>query len=79
MKSKDDHFTFDLYGNRPGRPRKLNAKTGAQRVREHRARKAQSTKEIISVSSNVNCQLCGSKKKTQCTGLCNIGQFGHKD
>jgi hypothetical protein len=76
MKSKDDHFTADLYGNRPGRPRKLHAKTGAQRVREHRARKA--SLNTVTVTSNFNCTWCGVDKSA-CCGICNIGQPGHKD
>jgi hypothetical protein len=78
MKQFSDKFTSEIFGNRPGRPRKVDAKSGAQRVREHRARKAQAVKEIISVTSNANCQLCNSKQKAQCTGMCNVGQLGNK-
>jgi hypothetical protein len=76
MKTKDDHYTADLYGNRPGRPRKLHAKSGAQRVREHRAKKA----TAINVTNNVNqsCTWCGTTK-TNCCGICSIGQLGRKD
>ena len=48
MKTKDDKFTSDMFGNRPGRPRKINAMTVAQRVRKHRAKKT------ISVTRNGN-------------------------
>lgn len=76
MKSKDDHFTSEMFGNRPGRPRKVNAMTGAQRVAKHRA-----AKRAISVTSNGNLQACtwcgGDRDK--CCGICTIGQLGHKD
>jgi hypothetical protein len=72
MKSKDDHYTSELFGNRPGRPRKVNAMTGAQRVAKHRA-----AKRLISVTcnENVHCTFCGLEK-IQCAGICNIGQLG---
>jgi hypothetical protein len=66
MKSKDDHFTSDLYGNRPGRPRKLNAKNDAQRAREYRQRKQN---ESISVTTSRN----------QNYGIDGVGQLGRKD
>jgi len=56
MKTKDDKFTSDMFGNRPGRPRKANAMTVAERVRKHRAKK------LISVTSNENCSWCGCKR-----------------
>lgn len=74
MKSEADHYTRDLLGNKPGRPRKVNAKTGAQRTREHRQRK------VISVTSNGNlepCSWCGAERSS-CCGICTIGQLGHK-
>lgn len=51
MKSKDDKFTGDMFGNRPGRPRKPDAMTVAQRVRKHRAAKKA---QLISVTCNKN-------------------------
>lgn len=75
MKTGADHYTRDLLGNKPGRPRKANAKTGAQRTREHRQRKA------ISVTGNGNsepCAWCGAERSS-CCGICTIGQLGRKD
>jgi hypothetical protein len=71
MKSKDDHFTSEMFGNRPGRPRKVNAMTGAQRVAKHRA-----GKRVISVTGNEkgNCTLCS--KSSSCSGFCAVGQLG---
>jgi hypothetical protein len=76
MKQVADKFTSEMFGNRAGRPHKLDAKSGAQRVREHRARKA----TAINVTSNVNqpCTWCGTSK-TNCCGICSIGQLGRKD
>jgi hypothetical protein len=76
MKQVADKFTSEMFGNRPGRPHKLDAKSGAQRVREHRAKKAMA----INVTSNVNqsCTWCGTTK-TNCCGICSIGQLGRKD
>lgn len=72
MKSKDDHFTQEMFGNRPGRPRKVNAMTGAQRAAKHRA------KNRISVTSNENSTLCQDCKQGNkiCTGFCYIAQLG---
>jgi hypothetical protein len=71
VKQASDHFTCDLLGNKPGRPRKLTAKTGAQRQRDHQQRKA------ISVSSDekVSSAWCGAERSNSC-GLCNVGQLG---
>lgn len=69
MKSKSDHFTAEMFGNRPGRPRKVNAMTVAQRVRKHRAKKA------ISVTCNENCPSCEGDSLI-CPGICRIGQLG---
>ena len=71
MKSKDDHFTSEMFGNRPGRPRKVNAMTGAQRVAKHRA-----AKRAISVTCNEkgNCTLCSTG--SACSGICAVGQLG---
>ena len=46
MKHSADVFTRDLLGSKPGRPRKPTSKSGAQRQREYRQRKA------ISVTSD---------------------------
>lgn len=69
MKTKSDHFTAEMFGNRPGRPRKVNAMTVAQRVRKHRAKKA------ISVTCNENCPTCGGNRSA-CCGICGVGQLG---
>lgn len=71
MKSKEDHFTSEMFGNRPGRPRKVNALTVAQRVAKHRA-----TKKANSVTGNANsiCDVCGAN---QHVGICGVGQLGH--
>ena len=73
MKSAGDHYTRDLLGNKPGRPRMANAKTGAQRQREYRQRK-----KSISVTSDEkdSCAWCGAARSNSC-GLCNVGQLGH--
>lgn len=78
MKQAVDHYTRDLLGNPRGRPRKPNAKTGAQRQREYKAR--QSKAQVISVTSDEKspCTLCVSHGK-RCTGMCNNGQFGYKN
>jgi len=73
VKSKNDHFTAEIFGNRPGRPRKVNALTGAERVRKHREKKAM---EKVSVTSNENCTWCGGARSDCCGGICNIGQLG---
>jgi hypothetical protein len=71
MKSKNDHFTGEMFGNRPGRPRKVNAMTGAQRVAKHRA-----AKKVISVTCNEK-QSCGScANSAVCSGFTAIGQLG---
>lgn len=78
MKQASDHFTADMFSKRPvGRPRKPDAKSVKQRVREHRARKA------ISVTSNGNsspsCSLCCVVlNSAQCGGLCKVGQLGYR-
>lgn len=71
MKAKDDKFTSEMFGNRPGRPRKPNAMTGAQRVAKHRA-----SKKAISVTCNENprCTLCSTAHA--CCGICTVGQLG---
>ena len=72
MKAKSDHFTGDMFGNRPGRPRKVNAMTVAQRVAKHRA-----AKKVISVTCNgkqSNCHLCSNA--LACGGACAVGQRG---
>ena len=77
MKQASDHFTADMFVKRPvGRPRKPDAKSVKQRVREHRARKA------ISVTCNGNsspsCSLCSTGLSgAQCSGLCKVGQLGY--
>lgn len=74
MRSDGDHYTRDLLANRPGRPRKLNAKTGVQRTREWRQRNS------VSVTSDEKpdlCIWCGAER-TSCCGICTIGQLGHK-
>jgi hypothetical protein len=72
MKSKDDHFTSELFANRPGRPRKVNAMTVAQLVAKHRAAKRAI---FVTCNGNENCTFCGLEK-SQCSGVCNIGQLG---
>lgn len=72
MKVKNDHFTAEMFGNRPGRPRKVDAMTPAERVRKHRAQKAQTK---VSVTRNENCIWCGGARSA-CCGICNIGQLG---
>jgi hypothetical protein len=75
MKSQAYHYTRDLFGNRPGRPRKSNAKSGAQRTREYRLRSAQ---QIIVTSDLIQpCTLCGFDRDN-CSGICTIGQLGRK-
>lgn len=71
MKTKDDHFTSEMFGNRPGSPRKVNAMTGAHRVAKHRA-----SKKAISVTCNEKsrCTLCASA--SACSGVCAVGQLG---
>jgi|GEM_PF-6614565 len=77
MKSSTDKFTSEMFGNRPGRPRKVNALTPAERTRKHRKTKAKAEK-TISVSSNENCAWCGGVRNG-CCGMCSIGQLGRKD
>jgi len=74
MKSQADHYTLDLLGNKPGRPRKVNAKTGSQRTREYRQRKALS---VTGDGNSEQCSWCGAQRSS-CCGICNIGQLGHK-
>jgi hypothetical protein len=64
MKQVADKFTSEIFGNRPGRPRKLNAKPPAQRSREYRLRQKQ---ESISVTRHGN------------DGIYVVGQLGRKD
>jgi hypothetical protein len=77
MKSSTDKFTSEMFGNRPGRPRKVNALTPAERTRKHRKTKAKAEK-TIAVSSNENCAWCGGVRNA-CWGMCSIGQLGRKD
>lgn len=48
MKQSNDHFTVDFL-NRPGpgRPRKPDAKSDAQRMREYRARKKKRDADLL--------------------------------
>jgi hypothetical protein len=71
MKQKGDEFTLDMLDRKRRRPRKLHAKTGAQRQREFRQRNSQK----ISVTCNENsCSSCGARCNS--CGLCNVGQLG---
>ena len=79
MKQAADHFTSDMFNKLPvGRPRKADAKTVKQRVREYRAR----VRSSISVTSNENstkpiCTLCRlTQGHEKCSGLCKVGQLG---
>ena len=72
MKSKNDYFTAEIFGNRPGRPRKVNAMTGAQRVAKHRAAKKSI---LVTCNKKKNCNFCS--KVGGCNGTCAIGQLGH--
>lgn len=55
MKQKDDVFTGDIFGKNPvGRPRKPDAKTPAQRMKEYRQRKK--FKMLISVTRDENAE-----------------------
>lgn len=80
MKQPSDKFTAEIFGNRPGRPRKVDAKSGAQRQREYAARKMTNKKQIIIVTPDENsaCASCVSHGK-RCNGMCCVAQFGHKD
>lgn len=71
MKQSTDYYTLDLLGNARGRPRKLNAKTGAKRQSEYRAR--QTKAKAISVTSDEKacCDLCVSHGK-QCFDIGNV-------
>ena len=73
MKSKNDYFTGDIFGNLPGRSRKVNAFSGAERVRR---RCEKNEKEKVFVSSYENCTSCGGSRLACCGGICNIGQLG---
>jgi len=76
MKAKDDHYTVEMFvKRRPGRPRKVNAMTVAQRVAKHRANKKT---EAVSVTCNGNssCNTCSNFGV--CSGFSAIGQLGHK-
>lgn len=58
-KQAQDRFTGDMFGNRPGRPAKANAMTGAQRVANFRARR-----RLIPVTCNENsCEWCGAPSR----------------
>lgn len=79
MKQAADHYTADMFSKRPvGRPRKADAQSVKQRVREYRAR----IRTSISVTCNENsadqiCTLCRlAKENTACSGLCKVGQLG---
>ena len=74
MKSEADHYTRDLLGNKPGRPRKPNAKPGAQRQREYRQRRA--TQIVVTSDEKRLCAWCGSERSNLC-GLCRFGQLGN--
>ncbi|ABN81476.1 MULTISPECIES: hypothetical protein [Burkholderia] len=54
-----DKYTADMFGNRPGRPAKPNAMTGAQRAANFRARR-----RLIPVMRNENsCEWCGADER----------------
>ncbi len=77
MKQAVNHYTRDLLGNPRGRPRKPNAKTGAQRQRDYKARKAKALTISVTSDEKAACSFCVSHGK-RCTGFCNIAQLGHK-
>jgi hypothetical protein len=56
MKQKSDVFTADMFGKNPvGRPRKPDAKTPAQRMRDYRQRQRElSYKLPVSVTRDEN-------------------------
>lgn len=63
-KQSADHFTADLLGNRPGRPPKLDALTGAQRAKRYRDRKGEAAISVISVTRHENsCEWCGAPSR----------------
>lgn len=70
MKSEADHYTLDLLGNKPGRPRKPSAK----RARECGQR---STAVTPDHGPTDLCPWCGAKRSS-CCGICTIGQLGRK-
>lgn len=70
MKSEADHYTLDLLGNKPGRPRKSSAK----RVRERRQRSTSTTPDH---GVTELCPWCGAERSS-CCGICTIGQLGRK-
>lgn len=70
MKSEADHYTLDLLGNKPGRPRKSSAK----RVHERGQR---STSTTPGHGLTELCPWCGAKRSS-CCGICTIGQLGRK-
>ena len=78
MKTKEDHYTSEMFGNRPGRPRKPNAATVAQRVAKHRAKKKATLDFVTSNEKEtqvIPCNLCGGFPG-QCTSVCRIGRQG---
>ena len=68
-----DLATAERFGNRPGRPRKVDAVTLVECVRKHRAAKTQAK---VFVTSNENCNWCGAARSACSGGICNIGQLG---
>ncbi|WP_155630469.1 hypothetical protein [Burkholderia cepacia] len=65
-KQTADHLTVDLFGHGPGRPKKQNALTGAQRAARFRAKR-----KLFPVTRNENsavCEWCACER----SGVCRI-------
>lgn len=64
MKQAEDKFTIDAFGKRGrGRPRKPDAKSSAQRVREFRARKKFDF--LQAQACNENSPACNGNSSTE--------------
>lgn len=70
MKSEADHYTLDLLGNKPGRPRKSSPKRA-------RGRGQRPTAATPGHGPTELCPWCGAERSS-CCGICTVGQLGRK-
>jgi hypothetical protein len=91
MKSQADKFTSEMFNPARGRPPKEHPRSGVQRTRDWRNRKNGNVEKAISAPSQLfeksepisvtsdkkqDCSWCGLER-SNCCGICSVGQLGH--
>ncbi len=91
MKTEADKFTSEMFSPARGLPPKVHPRSGAERTRDWRTRKNGNVEkaiqaasklfeknEHISVTSDEKaiCGWCG-QERSNCCGICSVGQLGH--